>query len=261
MSEITPTQNSDQFQVEEASSHVPSTPSPTEQVKKKRGRPRKGIVAPSADVKKRKNFNWTLEMENKLLELRYSSYQKEFCDAKQKTQVGALWNKIVMELGCLFHIPITKEQASNKIQQLKASYRSVRAELDTRTGNVTENPIELPANWELVNQYFKAHTGAGGEDLGQSSTSIQSISFDDDQDVSSDVECVSARKKPRGGDLPQSVFAMADAIKVGFLAIANKDKAAPAPAESQVMAEMKDLLQSQQAINIQLLQALKDLKK
>ncbi len=116
----------------------------------------------------------------------------------------------------------------------------------------------MPANWE---QYFKAHTGAGEKDLGESFKSIQNISFDDDQDVSSDVECVSARKKPRGGDLPQSVFAMADAINVEFLAIANKDKAAPAPVESQVMAEMKDILQPQQAINTQLLQALKDLKK
>ena len=68
-------------------------------IKKKRGRPKKGTIAPVV-VKERKNISWTIDMEDKLLELRYDVLYEHFCAARNKTDVCSSWNKIVMDLLC-----------------------------------------------------------------------------------------------------------------------------------------------------------------
>lgn len=136
---------------------------------KKRGRPKKGSVAPEMnlfdDINTKKNISWSSHMEEHLLQLRLLTYKEGFINAKDKIALARTWNKILLDFNTKFLTGVSIEQLKNKFNALKSQYRSTSNSF-IETGN---NPLpKLPENWQTINQYFQGRDGLSGKSFGES---------------------------------------------------------------------------------------------
>ena len=82
-------------------------------LKRKRGRPKKGLSSSSTNTVK-----WTTEMGQELLRLRLEEFKDAFMDSKEKVAIIKAWHRITTDLSSRFGLNIQPDQAKNKYQQL-----------------------------------------------------------------------------------------------------------------------------------------------
>jgi hypothetical protein len=236
--------------------------------RKKRGRPKKGIVSPEiSELSQRSNASWTNSMEEHLLNLRLILNKDSFLNSKDKIAIGRVWRKILLDFNTKFHTEFSIEQLKNKFNSLKSIYKTVSNSFE-QTGN---SPApKLPDNWDSLNQYFQGRQGLSGQTFGEAEDIQEEVEyFDGSGDCSEDSfrpstsqtqsSNQSSRKKP-GNNLGDAIIEMGSLLSSGMHAMAERQPTESNLVLGEALKSIQRSLDQNSLVNLEILKVLQSLK-
>ena len=153
----------------QAASKLPTPPpAPTKAVAKppankrnsKKGKKESQKKVEDGENAESKKITWTKELVEELVGLRYSEDMKaSYCRCRSDTEKSAWWKRLAEEFSIAHNLSFETKQIRNKLDKLKAEYRSLCAASKV-TGNPTETPIKYPAYWETLFSTLAVSGGA-----------------------------------------------------------------------------------------------------
>ena len=115
---------------------------------------KRSLATPTKVDSKRLRAEWTPELVESLLEIRYSAVSKyKFNACKTNKQKTAWWSWLTSRLNTRVDVQFEMKQVKNRFTALKAEYRSLvvaKEEIGNASGK-----IKYPAYWEALCEHMQ----------------------------------------------------------------------------------------------------------